>query len=376
MRNKHRWVSLLTLGVLLLSTSMGCALLSVPKFIKFFATPTPTHTSTPTPTPTSTATPTSIPTATPTPTPTPEPLLEQREYQHPQGWLTFPWPYGWTVYWEDTDGVELHSPTGYSRLAVHAQNTGFTLTGENLVRYAKGFEQIYRELPGYRRLDSQSDDNWAEVRIKAIVEGQPHVITMLHFSEHSTVLSWVFILAEDEAERWEGLLDTIMEKGFVYDDAFIRQQPLYTLRIPYTAPQELFTIEVPLAWESQNSDMKDIGARWTLWVAPAKDALIEILTIQLPDGSFRGMDMGRFTLDNLRDIYGQNLVVNQDQMLPGGLEKLDWHTLDTGLRGVTYLRIPDEKTYILITFVSREKIWPLYEPLFQDLWNSFALPED
>jgi len=350
-------------GNLFLALAVACGTLPFAQ-----ATPTPMPTSTPTATATPQPSPTPTRTATPsaTPQPTPKPLLENEEYQHSDGWIAFFKPAGWHIAWENPYGVEMRSPSGQSWLTIHATHTGQPVTDQALSNFAEAVAANLTS-PDFQRSDAIFESEWAEIR-GTMTWLEPGNIRMVHFYDDHTVISWIFFLADSDAERWSGLLDAIFEEGFVYDTIPIREHPLYAIRMQYTAPNELFELTVPLAWMifSEEADSET----WVeTFVAPTADALIDVIVISLEEGEVDIQAAGKVTLLVMREFYGQDLRVTDDQVLPDGRERLTWTT--GAHRGITFFDVPTPSTYLFLTVGADKDKWELYAPMFDEILETY-----
>ncbi len=363
-----------------LLAGMALALVSLACSFSFGTQPTPTPappTATPVPTQPP-ATPTPLP-PTSTPTPRPQPTaarpatipLSNTLYVHPNGLFQLHPPKGWRV------GNEGESFTNFiparddkvSELIIAAINTGTTLNAPSFERLVDAYEQAYEDKDGYRQLDRTTIKGAAKVIKEFTCNGQTCVSTAGYYQDGPVVIIIDLIQPKAKAKTAAAYFKALT-KDLRYDTDSITAQPLYNDYWTYTAPNNLFTMQVPMAWYYLYQQDKDIVLEE--FQSPDNKAYIE--SIVYDDGTtYSKTEAGKITLNILREVYAKDLKITDDQVQPDGSERLTWHSKAQGTTGTTFFETRGT-SFLLLSMVATDDTYDMYLDLFNNILDSYDIP--
>ena len=369
---KRFWIALLALA----ATSLACGFSfgNLPTEAQPTAIPTlPPPTAIPT-LPPPTAAPTQPPTQAPSqrPAPTsqaPAPIrLSDTLYSHPQGLFEFHVPQGWELSNEGDAFVTFapKDPNAVSSIIVSAVNTGLPLNAQGFHNLVQAYEQLYE---GGEQLKSDIKGQIATVaKITECGDEQCYTESQYYLDGTAVIILEVSVPANRKpmAKR---LFDALID-DLTYDSNAIANQPIYNDVWNFTAPNNLFTMDLPLAWY-YTSDSSD-----TAYVdrvdSPDGNAYIESLIYD--DGTqYSKSEAGKITLELLREYYASDLRVTDDQVQPDGSERLTWHSASQKITGVTFFETRDT-ALLFLTMVATDKTFDLYNQMFDRLLSTYTIP--
>jgi len=117
----------------------------------------------------------------------------------------------------------------------------------------------------------------------------------------------------------------------------------------YTAPEGLFTLDVPKGWaQSTDQDLIDDAVVDT-FTSPDGGAFVQVV-VHDSGIDVSNVEKGQITLDFMKRIYGDDLRVASDVTLPDGREKLEWWSDDNNTTGTTFFNRVDEFLYFYTTY--------------------------
>ncbi len=336
--------------------------------------PTPVPTPTPPPTPTS-APPTSAPTSRPQPTAPPPPpptiTLSNTLYTHPNNLFHLHPPKGWHL---NNEGEAFANfvpvrDDQVSMLVVTAINTGTTLDDASFKRLVDSYEQGYETKERYQLLERTFIDGAAKVIKAYTCDGKDCISTTGYYQDGPTVIIIDLIQPKAKAKTANAYFKALTN-DLRYDTDSITARPLYDDYWTYTAPNNLFTMQAPMAWYYTYQEDKDTVLEE--FRSPDNQAYIE--SIVYDDGTtYSKTEAGKITLNILREVYAQDLKITDDQVQPDGSERLTWHSKAQGTTGVTFFETRGT-SFLLLSMVASNDTFDMYLDLFNNILASYDIP--
>lgn len=141
--------------------------------------------------------------------------------------------------------------------------------------------------------------------------------------------------------------------------------------MPYTAPEGLFTLEVPNGWSYVKDTEVIENTVVETYAAPDGHAFVQVVVSEV------GLDMDhvvkwQVTLDFMKRLYGSDLRVATAVTLPDGREKLEeWWSDDNQIGGTTFFGTEDNFLFFYTT--SYEDAYEKdYKTILEDVNNSYS----
>ncbi len=350
------------------------------------ATPTPLPPPTATPLPTQPlatftplpATPTVIPptqkpqaTAPQAPSPPQQIPLAATLYVHPKSLFRVHPPKGWTLSGEGEAYASFSPPDANnpSLLNVVVLNTGVTLDDASFNRLVDAYEQVYETKDGYRELRRTAIKRAASASKEFNCQGRTCVATTRYYQDGPVVIILDLILPQRESKTASAYFKTLTG-DILYDNDRITAGPIYNDFWTYTAPNNLFTMRVPMAWYYTY----ETGDNLVLETFKSPDNQAYVESIVYDDGTaYSKTDAGKITLQILRDAYASDLKITDDQVQPDGSERLTWHSKSQDITGITFFETRDT-SFLLLTMVASNATFDWYLDLFNTILNSYDVP--
>ena len=254
---------------------------------------------------------------------------------------------------------------------VTAINTGLPLSGDSLQQLVKAYRQLYPE--DAQVVDKKETPTAIYLRQHWDSDSGPLEHYAFFVTDDAAVVIVELSLPEEKARQegdalWEALL-----KEVNYDTEAITQQPLYNDVWTFTAPNDLFEMDVPIAWYYSTSSDSEGTTVLDRFDSPDGQAFIE--SIVYDDGTpFSKQEAGKAALAILREFYADDLKVTDDQVQPDGSERLIWHSQKQGLSGVTFFEVRNDTTLLFLNMVSSDDTVDMYADLFEAILSSYLVP--
>jgi len=141
--------------------------------------------------------------------------------------------------------------------------------------------------------------------------------------------------------------------------------------MPYTAPEGLFTLEVPSGWSSAKDTEVIDNTVVETHTAPDGHAFVQVVVNEVgPD--MNHVVKGQVTLDFMKRLYGSDLRVATDVTLPDGRERLEWWSDDNKTSGTTFFDTAENFLFFYTT--SYEDSYKKdHETILKDVNNSYSI---
>lgn len=135
------------------------------------------------------------------------------------------------------------------------------------------------------------------------------------------------------------------------------------------APANLFSLQVPTGWNMQEDTQVIENTTVQTFTAPDGNAFVQVLANKV-NTSLDHVLKGQVTLDYMKRLYGADLRVASDVLLPDGREKLEWWSDEKKTSGTTYFDMGDNYLYFY-TVSYKDQYEKEYMPTLSDVAESF-----
>jgi len=139
--------------------------------------------------------------------------------------------------------------------------------------------------------------------------------------------------------------------------------------IAYTAPQGLFSLNVPASWLMEKDNQTLENTVIETFEAPNDDAFIQIVVNEVGKEMDKVLK-GQVTLDYMKRLYNTDLRVSSDVTLDDGREKLEWWSEKGNMSGTTFFDTCENYLF-LFTISMKDESEEKYEQILQKVTNSF-----
>lgn len=316
--------------------------------------PTDAPTEAPTEPPTEpAATKPSLPTSPPDPTEPAAPEvpfeLSSTSYSHPDGIFELFPPVGWEVETK-TGGATFTEPAGGSGfINVEVTNTSYQIDGTSFEQLVDSRdENLFGRFDGYEVINRQIDADIGLARVTKRLNfgGEPQVVFTLYDQHEAVVFSLDFWASADLAapyrEKYEEIIDSATVDSAQAADVVDVYYWIYT----FTGPNDLFEIEVPLAWLYENTT-GEVAIVDTFY-SPDNHGIVQNITYD--DGEpIDNSQAGAFALSLLREFYAEDIIITDDQVQQDGSERLTWNSPGGDYSGISFLETRGESTFLMFS---------------------------
>jgi hypothetical protein len=288
------------------------------------------------PPPTKPALPTSPPDPTAVPVPDAPFELSPTLYSHPDGIFELFPPAGWEEETK-TGGATFTEPGGDGFINVEVTNTSYQIDGTAFEQFVDSRDaNLFGRFDGYEVINRQIDTDIGLARVTKRLNfgGAPQVVFTLYDQHSEVVFSLDFWASADLAapyrEKYEEIIDNAtvdsVQAASIVDEYYW----IYT----FTGPNDLFEIEVPLAWLYETTE-GEVAIVDTFY-SPDNHGIVQNITYD--DGEvIDSSTAGAFALSLLREFYADDIRITDDQVQPDGSERLTWDSPSGDYSGISFL---------------------------------------
>jgi hypothetical protein len=150
----------------------------------------------------------------------------------------------------------------------------------------------------------------------------------------------------------------------------VEQQADPSALIDYTAPEGLFTLNIPAAWSKQTDNKRIENTVVETITSPDGNAFVQVLTNRV-NNSMNQLLKSQVTLDYMKRLYGKDMRVATDVTLDDGREKLEWWSDGNETNGTTYFNRVN-KYLFFYTVGYKDSFEDDYSSLLKEVADSFS----
>ncbi len=140
--------------------------------------------------------------------------------------------------------------------------------------------------------------------------------------------------------------------------------------VAYTAPEELFNLEIPASWTVEKDTQSFEKSVVETATSPDGNAFVQVLANKVGYALDKVLK-GQVTLDYMKRLYGKDLRVASDVTLKDGREKLEWWSKENKTSGTTYFNMGEDHLYFF-TVAYKEKFADEYASTLEEVASSFS----
>lgn len=148
------------------------------------------------------------------------------------------------------------------------------------------------------------------------------------------------------------------------------EEALYASRFDYTAPDAFFDLKIPTAWGKFTDASTISNTIIEGYLTPDKRASVQVVVFKYKEQISQKLK-GEKTLEIMRTLYGHDLRVANDKVLPDGRERLTWYAGKKNINGKSFFDSYGNSLYIL-TMVWEEPTANIYVPILEKIEESFT----
>lgn len=313
-----------------------------------------------------------IPTLAPTETTLPDDILSlsPQPYLSPSFAFEVFFPAGWNCSESGEFRVDCQSPSGDAAISVRVIGTGYELSPQAFEALADAeLISAYSEKKAYIETARESADGLVVVSAEWR-EGEIPWQGEDRFARDGVVAYHLsFNTPREDWEVFSELFTQVSRKA-VFDPKAMNSAPVYGITRKYSAPDLLFTLQVPTSWIKFMDSAKLQQTQIEGFLAPDQHASIQVAVYR--QGAIIKKDFKAVkTLEMLRAIYGSNFRVSHDKALPDGRERLAWSVENKGISGISFFDSWGSSLYIF-TVLWDDEFQYLYQPILERVVDSFG----
>ncbi|BBB47451.1 hypothetical protein [Pelolinea submarina] len=138
----------------------------------------------------------------------------------------------------------------------------------------------------------------------------------------------------------------------------------------FTAPQDLFTLEIPDNWTAERDTATIEDTQIDTYTAPDGHAFVQSLVNSTDEGTSAVLK-AQYTRDYMKRLYGSDLRFASDVSLADGREKLEWWSDMNKTSGTTYFSTKEGYLYFATT-AYEDAYESDYKSVLQDVADSYS----
>ena len=296
--------------------------------------------------------------------------LSEQPYTSPSGAFAVFLPAGWNCSESGQLRVDCQPPDGSANISLRAAATGYELAQPAFEALANAaMVSAYRDKKVFSETARQMDEGL--LRISADWrEGSAPWQSQDIFTRSGAAAYQLSFSAD--AQKWAEfapLFDAVAAKTD-YRPQSLSGAPIYSQTVAYTAPDVLFTLDVPADW-AKYADIGSIeNTQLEGFLSPDLHAAVQVVVYR--QGSLIKVDTKAFkTLEIMRKLYGYDLRVSHDKALPDGRERLAWTAAKRRVSGISYFDSFGSSMYIF-SVVWDDDFERMYQPVLDLVVDSFG----
>lgn len=196
----------------------------------------------------------------------------------------------------------------------------------------------------------------------------------------SLIISLALLAASCSVPATGGVEDQAMEEEVVIQETPTEAAPAEEPAAPkpesedelttYTAPNEVFTLDVPSAWDMERDETLIERTVFETFTSSEGNAFVQVLVNDVGQGLNQVLKRDVAT-DYMRRLYGEDLRISTDVSLEDGRERLEWRSEASGFSGTTYFdQVPG--FLFFYTVASKDEFKDDYAEILAEVDSSFT----
>ena len=310
---------------------------------------------------------------TPQSTPTQNPLnAELIDYTHKKLIYQLKIPVGWKVD-EQESFAYITAPDESASIIVAGVNTGVELNELGFANFVDATElNNFARNKNYSQVDRMLDyKSWVAILHSTFDSSNiPQKILSIYQREGNVVFYLIFQSNTDIYEKDSPLFDLIIHNAQFNSNNMAAIVP-YNMVYDFSAPKNLFILEIPTNWTYQNNAIKnEILDRF---ISPDGHARIENITYD--DGNaITRFKADRIALQLLQEIYAKDARIDEAKTQPDLSIRWSWASAKNGIEGTTFYETRGT-SFLMLTFFCDKDYKGIFNPLFNQLIETYRTIE-
>ncbi len=299
--------------------------------------------------------------------------LANAPYVDEMGLFSLVPPAGW-VETADIGGASFSAPDDSGFINVELTNTGLFLSSTDFERFvdARDFN-FFGVFDGYEELNRQVDSlgGTAQIAKRLNFDGKPQLVYSAYEQRDAVILAIDFWADIDLAPTYRESYDAILETVDFDSAAAFAELDLYAWIYDFVGPNDLFTIQVPMAWRYEISEGE--AAIVDTFYSPDEHGIVQNIAYDEGEEISRS-EAGAFALDLLRTYYAEDIVITDDQLQADGSERLTWNSPGGNYSGISFLETRGT-TFLLFSALWDNPFEDIYFDVLDYTISTYVVPD-
>jgi hypothetical protein len=304
------------------------------------------------------------------PTATESITLSTQPYSSKAGGYEIYFPKDWNCSEIGQVQVDCQPQDGMANITIQATATGYELTQPAFESFVNAEEVFtYSEKKAYTEITRGTNEGLLSInatwREGDILWQSEDIFTR----KGAVVYQLSFSAINEQWDKYLALFDEVNGK-IVFHQESLSGAPIYAQTRKYTAPDILFTIDVPTSWAGYVDVASIAAVQLEGFLSPDIHAAVQVAVYR--QGSLIKRDAKAIkTLEIMRKLYGSDLRISNDKAMPDGRERLTWTAGKRQVSGVSYFNSFGFSMYIF-SIVWDNSFEAMYKPTLDAVVNSFG----
>jgi hypothetical protein len=304
------------------------------------------------------------------PTPTEGITLSEQPYSSLSGGYDIYFPRDWNCSEIGQVQVDCQPPDSTANITIQATATGYELMQTAFESFVNA-EEVYTYSAKKAYTEISRGTNEGLLTINATWrEGDTLWQSEDIFTRKGAVIYQLsFSALNEQWEQYLAMFDEVNGKIAFHPES-LTAAPIYAQTRKYTAPDILFTIDVPTSWAGYVDVASIEAVQLEGFLSPDIHAAVQVAVYR--QGSLIKRDAKAIkTLEIMRKLYGSDLRISNDKALPDGRERLTWTAGKRQVNGVSYFNSFGNSMYIF-SIVWDNAFETMYKPTLDAVVTSFG----
>ncbi len=296
--------------------------------------------------------------------------LSQLAYSSPSNAFQINLPENWNCSETGTYRVDCHNSDDTGMIVVSVTSTGYELEQEAFLSMVHAeLVNTYENVKAYSQI-SQDVSEGTVINEATWREGEAYWQGIDRFVRSDLAVYHLRIgSVQGQFESYRPIFDAIIQNA-VINSGVMSGAPLYAFRKEYVSPDQIFNLQVPTCW-SEHVDAVSIERTVVEgFLSPDQHAAVQVAIYR--KGSYISVETkATKTLQIMHQLYGNDMRITIDKVLPDGREWLEWYAERKGIQGTTYFDSNGFDLYIF-SVIWEDAAQDLYKPILAEIVDSFT----
>ena len=296
--------------------------------------------------------------------------LSDQAYASPSNAFKVNLPESWNCSESGSYQVDCHNSGNTGMLVVRVTNTGYELVQEDFLSLVHAeLVSTYENVKAYTQISQDSSDG-AVINEATWREGDVFWQGIDRFVRSGLAVYHLRIgSVQENFESYRPIFDEIIQQAELNSNA-MASAPLYTFRKEFVSQDQIFNLQVPTSWSKHIDAVSVERSVVEGFLSPDEYAAVQVVIYK--KGSYVSpATKATKTLQIMHQIYGSDMRITVDKVLPDGREWLEWYSDRNGIQGTTYFDSVSTDLYIF-SVIWQDSAKELYRPVLEEIIDSFT----